>query len=166
MNKNIIVFLTISIIVVIAVAFFFINKTTSGPMVYVDPSTIERGVGQDFTVNINASDIDNLVGWQFQLRWNLTVLTLINVKEGAFLKSSGDTFFGYELNETVGYVAAYSSLLRNVTGVNGTGVLASIELHVKDQGSCNLDLYNTELVDSSEQIITHTTNGGHFSTGA
>jgi hypothetical protein len=166
MNKKIVVFLTTLIIVVIAVAFFLINKTTSGPMVYVDPSMIERGVGQDFTVNINASDIDNLVGWQFQLGWNLTILTLINVTEGAFLKSGGDTFFGYELNETLGYVLAYSSLLRNVTGVNGTGVLASIELHVKNQGSCNLDLHNTELVDASEQLITHTTNGGHFSTGS
>ena len=135
-------------------------------MVYVDPSAIERGVGQDFTVNINASDVKNLVGWQLRLGWNLTILTLMNVTEGTFLKSGGVTFFGYELNETFGYMLAYCTILHNVTGVNGTGVLASVEFQVKAQGSCDLDLQNTELVDASEEIVTHTTNDGHFSTGS
>jgi hypothetical protein len=163
MNRKIVIFLTVLVIVVIAAAYFLINRTASMTIVYVDPGTIEKGVGQDFIVNVSASNVDNLYGWEFKLGWNAAILDLLGVTEGMFLKSGGSTFFTYRLNETVGYVLVDCSLLGNVGGVNGTGALASIQLHVRSGGSCDLNLYDTKLVDPSAQTIDHTANSGHFS---
>jgi hypothetical protein len=162
MNRKIIIIISILIVIAIILAFLFINKTTSLATVYVDPQTTEKVVGQNFTVNISVSDIANLYGWEFKLGWNLTILDLVNVTEGAFLKSGRPTFFTYRLNVTGSYVLIDCTLLGNVTGASGNGVLASIEFHVKESGTCDLSLYDTKLEDPSEEMLTHTTNGGRL----
>jgi len=164
MNKKFTLSLVSSvlIIIVLVTAYFLMNmaKTTT---VYVDPDKVAGSAAQDFTVDVSISNVANLYAWECRFGWNATVLDLVNVTEGSFLKKMGATFFDYGLNETFGHMVIDCTLLGNVAGANGSGVLVSIRLNVKNKGTSQLALYDTKLLDAAEQMIVHTVNGGHFS---
>jgi hypothetical protein len=132
--------------------------------VYVAPSTMTVTAGQTFSVNIEISDVVDLYGWEFTLKWNPTFLDVLNVTEGEFLKSGGDTFFWPIMNNTEGYILVDCTLIGNITGVNGSGTLAIVELKAESAGQSILDLYDTKLVNSLEQPIDHTANDGYVTT--
>jgi len=165
MNKKVIVILASCVVISIGIisAYFITNMANAATRVYVDPDKVARSIGQDFTVNISISNVENLYAWECKLGWNMTILELVSVTEGTFLRNAGSTFFSSGLNETFGHVVIDCTLLGTVEGVSENGVLASIQFHVKNEGSCDLMLYDTKLVDASERIITHTVNGGYFS---
>lgn len=141
-----------------------IDTASSTVTIYVDPQTSWENVGQNFTVGICISNVDDLYGWEFNMGWNSTVLDVVDVSEGAFLKSGGNTFFTYKINDTLGYVIVDCTLLGNVSGVSGSGTLATIKFYVKTVGECPLDLYDTILVNSVEQSIEHIAVDGYYYT--
>jgi len=136
----------------------------SNATIYVDPPSNIGTVGQKFTVKINISNAVDLYGWEFKLGWNATILNATDVGEGSFLKSGGDTFFAPTTNNTAGYILVDCTLLGNIPGVNGNGTLATVEFRIETGGACDLDLYDTILVDSQEQAIQHTAIDGYFYT--
>ena len=166
MNKKIIIIVSLLAILTVTVTLvYMINKTPTSPTVlYVDPKTIGGTVGKDFVININISNVIDLYGWGFKLRWDITILDVVNVTEGTFLKNGGSTFFFPRINKTAGYTTVDCTLLGNPSGVGGNGTVATIQFHVKESGYCDLDLYDTLLINSLEQTITHTVSDGHFST--
>ena len=131
---------------------------------YVNPQISVGTIGQNFSVYINISDVIDLYGWELRLGWNSTILDAIAVGEGPFLKSGGNTFFTYKINNTEGFVLVDCTLLGDIPGVSGNGTLAAIEFHVKTFGECILDLYDTTLVSSAEQPIPHSAIDGYFYT--
>ena len=165
MNKKIILTLASSLLIItgIIAAYLLTNMTNPGTTVYVTPDKVVRSIDGDFSVNISISNVANLYAWECKLGWNASVMDLVNVTEGSFLEKAGATFFDYRLNETFSHVVIDCTLLGNLAGVDGNGVLASIQLHVKNEGTCDLVLYDTKLVDASERMIAHAVNGGHFS---
>jgi hypothetical protein len=132
----------------------------------VSPSTVTVDAGQSFSINVTISSVSDLYGWQFALNWSASLLDLVNVTEGPFLESGGSnsTYFNYNLNATAGNFIADSTLLGDVPGVSGSGVLATITFYVKNGGQCPLNLFDVELYDSNEQLLSvQTTNGyGYF----
>lgn len=131
------------------------ESTSLKATIYVDPLTTTAELYQKFSVNISISDVADLYGWEFKLKWNSTLLEALNVTEGNFLKSHGDTLFVINMNNTVGYVRAACTLIGSIPGVNGSGTLATIEFYAETSGECVLDLYDTKLVSSTEQPIEH-----------
>ena len=136
----------------------------SSTTIYVDPYESHGTVGQNFTINICISDVIDLYGWEFRLGWNSTILEAVGVFEGQFLKTGGDTFFTYKVNNTLGYMIVDCTLLGDVPGVSGDGVLATVKFYVESVGECLLDLYDTILINSAEQAIEHTEADGYYST--
>jgi len=163
-NKNIIVIssLFISIVLAVTLAYTIMKGSTPLVVLHVEPQTIQGVIGQDFTININISNVIDLYGWSFKLSWNTTILEVVNVTEGTFLRN-GDTFFVPKINNTAGYMLVDCTLLGNVSGVSGNGTLAIIEFHAKEGGACDLNLYETMLINSDEQSIIHTIVNGYFS---
>jgi hypothetical protein len=166
MNRKIIIALSILAIAVVITALLFMNRTTRLTSVYVDPPTVEKTIGQSFTVNLNVSDVANLYAWEVKLAYDSTILEHVNTVQGSFLGNSDVTFFTYKVNDTSGYVLIDCTLLGNLPGVNGTGTVAIIEFHVKQSGSCDLKLYDTKLLDPAEQSIEHSSSSGHFSSAS
>jgi hypothetical protein len=165
MNKKIVLTLAFSLLIILGLisTYLLMNMINTTTRVYVNPDRIIGSVNQDFTVNISIANVANLYAWECKLGWNTTILELLNVTEGSVLKETGDTFFSSRLNETFGHVVIDCTLLGDVLGASEDGVLASLQFHVKNKGSCELTLYDTQLVNASEQMITHTVNGGYFS---
>ncbi|MBS7620884.1 hypothetical protein KEJ32_02005 [Candidatus Bathyarchaeota archaeon] len=133
-------------------------------IVYINPKEITGAVGQNFTVNVDISNVADLYGWEFKLGWNTTVLDVVEVYEGAFLKNVGDTFFTYKINSTAGYIIADCTLLGMVQGASGGGTLSTVRFYVKCRGESILDLFDVILIDSNEQIIPNTAEDGYYYT--
>jgi len=150
--------LSLSLLLITAVHNITIHMSTalSTTMISVNPLTSSALVGQNFTIDINISDVFDLYGWEFRLRWNSTLLDVVNVTEGSFLKQGGNTFFTFKTNNTAGYILVDCTLLGSILGVSGNGMLATVEFYVESAGESILDLYNTILVNSQEQTIYHT----------
>jgi hypothetical protein len=166
MNRKVIVVLSVVTIAVVITVLLFMNRTTALTSIYVDPLSVEKTVGQSFTVNLSVSDVANLYAWEVKLAYDRTILEHVKTVQGSFLGSSDVTFFTYRVNDTSGYVLIDCTLLGNLLGVNGTGTVATVEFHVKQSGSCDLKLYDTKLLDPSEQTIEHSSSSGHFSSAS
>ncbi|NIP66805.1 hypothetical protein GWN63_01760 [Candidatus Bathyarchaeota archaeon] len=123
-----------------------------------------EGVGETFSININVSGAVDLYGWEFYLGWNATLLQALNVTEGGFLEQGGDTFFYPKINNTEGSMLVDCTLLGDIPGVDGHGILVTVQFSVEASGVSDLDLYETTLVSSLQQDIPHTTSDGSFST--
>jgi hypothetical protein len=154
MNRRIVMVVSLIIILALVLAYVIMTIPTSSISLYVDPRTVGGSVGQDFSVSVRVSNVVDLFGWQFKLKWNNTILDFLNATEDSFLKSGGDTEFIRKTNLTEGYVILYCSLLSSSTvhatsGVNGSGALATIGFHVREVGRCDLDLADTMLLDSA-----------------
>jgi PKD repeat protein len=87
-----------------------IVKVGPPALLKVEPTIIQaQMINKTFTINVTISDLWedwNVVGVQFRLGYNSTLLEVINVTEGPFMKNFGDTFFTYVIEEPAyGYPA-------------------------------------------------------------
>jgi hypothetical protein len=165
MNKKLIIGISSAIILVliITLVYLFYFKTENRATLFITPQNVKGAVGQFITVNISISNVDDLYGWQIRLEWNPQILNFSSVSEGDFLKKQGRTFFSHKLNET-GYLILDCTLIGDLPGVSGSGTLASVEFYVKKEGTSQLQLSETVLVNSSEDLIPHAIKNGQFST--
>jgi hypothetical protein len=135
----------------------------------VEPKTIQGATGQTFTVNVSISNVTDLYGWQLDFSWNPSLLNVTNIIEGPMLKSSSNsTYFSPKVNNAAGNLSALCtrsySFGSNVTGVSGSGTLMTMQFKVISSGECELNLYDTQLANSTDGPINHTVQDGHFST--
>jgi len=140
------------------------NATLPSTELYIDPQTSIGMIDSSFTINVNIADVVNLYGWEVRMIWNATILDAVEVTQGSFLKSSGDTFFTNVINNTEGYLIADCTLLGNAMGVSGNGVLMTVDFYVKTSGQSILDLNETTLLNPLEQPIEHTKTDAYFYT--
>jgi parallel beta-helix repeat protein len=87
-----------------------IVKVGPPALLKVEPTIIQaQMINKTFTINVTISDLWedwNVVGVQFRLGYNSTLLEVVNVTEGPFMKNFGDTFFTYVIEEPAyGYPA-------------------------------------------------------------
>ncbi len=131
--------------------------------VNVFPSTVAVSVGQNVIIEVKITDVLDLYGWEFRLRWNPILLDAVAVIEGNFLDGGGarNTFFWSIVNNTAGYILADCTLLGDVPGVNGSGTLATVIFYVKYAGESVLSLDDTKLISSDEQSISHEATDGY-----
>jgi hypothetical protein len=164
MNRKIIIVTGLLAILVAVLAFLIFTSPPSSPSttLFVDPQAVQGTIDQNFTINVTISNVVNLYGWEFKLGWNASLLDSVSVSEGSFLKSGGNTFFTYYLNTTDEHLVVDCSLEGPVLGVNGNGTLTTIQFRVRESGTCNLNLYDTQLLDSNATAISHTVQSGHF----
>jgi hypothetical protein len=129
--------------------------------VSVVPASVNTRVGQYFTISLTVSDVVDLYGWELRLGWNSTLLGAVSISEGPFLKAGGDTFFSPKTYNAEGYLLVDCTLLGPISGVNGDGVIATVTFYAENMGTCPLTLYDTILLSSSENHITHQTVDGY-----
>jgi hypothetical protein len=137
------------------------NSVQQVATVSVAPASVIVQVNQSFTIDIAITGVVDLYGWEFQLGWNSSLLAVLDVSEGQFLKAGGTTYFASNVNDTAGNLIVDCTLTGNVPGVSGDGTLASITFNVSDVGECALNLHDVELADSSDNSIPCQATGGN-----
>jgi len=123
---------------------------------HVEPwSTKVWGTGESFAIDIKVTDVNGLYGWQTILHYNPNVLKATGIDEGSFLKTQGETLFNFTLNQTSGEVTAFGTLIGNVSGVSGTGVLLTTTFEAKNLGNSALDLDDDENMTILGDVHSH-----------
>lgn len=104
----------------------------------------------EFTVDINVENVCDLYGFGFTLDYApyVSILAGVSAVEGPFLKQGGMTVFTKKIKHFEGEVLVGCSLLFNVSGVSGSGTLATIKFSIVEAGNSPLDLIDVQLVDS------------------
>ncbi|RLI43913.1 hypothetical protein DRO69_08575 [Candidatus Bathyarchaeota archaeon] len=139
------------------------NPTT--PILYIDPPSTTVNATETFNINATIKDVTDLAGWELKLYYRNSILAAVKATEGPFLKQGGSTaFFTVDFNNnyntTHGRIWLTCTLLGNVSGVNGSGTLATITFQAVAGGNTALHLADTVLGDSQANPINHTTNDG------
>ncbi len=154
------------------------------PTLKVDPQNYVAPVSranETFNINVSISDVEadmKLVSVQFRLSYNSTLLMVLDVAEGSFLKQFGETFFIYFVEDDEIYgpnIVVGIMLLPNATGQwpgpfpEGNGTLTTITFksiyqpaEPQPSVSCTLELLDTMLLDSDGIAISHIVQDGYY----
>ena len=123
-----------------------VGYALSKPAIHVDDT---------FTLDLNAEEVTDLAGWQFDIVFDSTILEAAEVTEGNFLKvNDGTTFFqGGIIDNTTGKITGLSTARISESGVSGTGTLLSVTFVAKADGETQVTLENFEFGAISGDIL-------------
>ena len=117
-----------------------LRTTQASPetILYLDPSSVidpTLTLGDIFTVDVLVSDVEYLYAWQVNMSFEPTVLKIINIVEGDFLKSQPEGTFGAKrIENEKGWALFGWSTVGPYHGVDGSGTLATVEFQVLAEG--------------------------------
>jgi hypothetical protein len=131
-------------------------------LIYVDPAkTVNSSLttGTNFTVNIDIINASGVGGLELKLGFNSTALKAQSVTRGSFIPISVTPIT--QIDNTTGFVKFNVSLS---TPLDGSGIVAVIQFQVNADNVKNstLNLYDVNLVDTSNQPLPFTTTDGTF----
>jgi hypothetical protein len=138
------------------------------PLVYVDPAESVADPGGSFTVSVSIQDAVDLYSYETKLGFDPNILSVASVDEGPFIRDQTTSPMGTYWTFIVGadYVYAVDLTLGMYPGVSGNGVLFTVTFNVLDAGTCDLDLYDTILLDSTGTAMSSDSADGYFYTNA
>jgi hypothetical protein len=148
------------------------GDTTPPPVVLgpidigINPSTVTLSQGDTVSIEVKATDSEGLFGFQFDLEYDSAILEYVSIEEGLLLNNGGadDTFCVAADVSTQGLIDNYACTRLNsggsVTGVEGTGVLATVTFRSLSSGTSRMDLTNVKLADTRAQEIEAITSNG------
>jgi len=132
---------------------------------YIEPQSTSTLINEVFSVNLTIANVTDLCSWQAYIYYQNDILQVVGYEEGPFLKSHGSTMFdaSYDnnYNETHGEIWMYCIRTWSGTGVNGSGVLATVDFKAVGGGTTTLHLANTILGNSTADPIPHVTVDGN-----
>jgi len=148
----------------------FIRPNMSVDPPFYDATAVDETFSVDIKI-INLSAAAKVVGFEFKLRYNTTLLEVVEVKNGTFFEAFGGMLY-YRPPLGADYVLLGGLILPDVNGKwngpfpSGSGTIATIVFKVKPQpvgSACDLILFNTKLGDPQANAITHFTANGYYS---
>ncbi len=123
----------------------------------LSPSSDTVSAGEVFTVSLSVSGAVNLYGWQVDITFDPTILSALSSSEGGFLSSGGSvpTFFiPGTMNSLTGLVDNMAdSRTISITGVSGSGLLATLSFQALAHGTSALTLENVLLSNVLSQPL-------------
>jgi hypothetical protein len=152
------------------------------PTIKVEPSVYNAQLlDKTFTVNVTMNDLGQywrIIGVQFRLCYNATLLEVVNVTEGPFMKHAGGTLFTCYVEEDpiYGSVVLVGILLwpdstghwHNFPSGSGTLVTITFKTAYQERGlekpplTCDLTLKTTMLVDDDGKVVPHNLEHGIY----
>lgn len=119
-------------------------------------SVILVSVGSQFNVDIRIDNATNVWGYFLELDWDPSVLRLINVTEGPFLKQVGSTLFIVgSIDNTSGNIqGGIADVLFSTNVANGSGVLATLSFQAIGVGNSNITINSiqSQIVENSGDL--------------
>ena len=128
--------------------------TVTHPGISYTSSQTPIHAGDTFTLDINAEDIFDLAGWQFDIAFDPAILEAISTTEGDFLKMGSTTLFqSGSIDNVAGKIGGLSAARLSTQGVSGSGTLLQVTFKAKSEGETELALQNVQFGDVTGTII-------------
>lgn len=138
----------------------------------LEPRQNVAGVGQQFSVNVTVSDVQNLFALEVNLYWNQSVLQLLSTQTMLGVEANPDgVLYGYgnltsiETVDVGHYQLHGTPRYSDISSFNGSGTIVEMTFNVTDIGSCPLTL-QTKLYEKGSfgtKPISHSTQDGQYS---
>lgn len=133
------------IVVLLFVAVCPLGMAEPEATVFVDPKESSVKEGQTFSVNVSVANVTGLLGFDFLLSYDITILQLTSIQEGPFLKSVDSTFMINLTTEGLVWLAvALYSTQGQLKSANGSGVLAIATFKAIAVGESSLGLFSKD----------------------
>jgi hypothetical protein len=132
-------------------------------VLYTAPQEVQVTHGTSFSVDVNVQNVTDLYAFDVYVHFDPNLLQAINMTEGSFLKSGGNTGVVLsEVNQTAGYLEYVVTLWTAETGVNGSGTLFTATLvgDLVNNGTSTLSFESSELSDSNANLISYVSQEG------
>ena len=144
-----------------------IVKIDYEPIVTIALMRKNISLGNTFDVMVQAENLINVYGFQFDLEFNPCILTLLpqNIIEGDFLKSDGsDTYWMKptivsqcpELPDEpeIGLAQGFLATRLGTTGVSGNGTFANMKFRATAPGATSIKLKNLKISNPAVQPLS------------
>lgn len=121
----------------------------------IDPPSTRAGVNVTFSINVNISEITNLLSYELKLKYDNTILncTCAEMPPGHFLDSNNTYIVkDGEIHQNEGYVWFAVTLGAPEEPRNGSGVLGTITFQALNKGECPLEIYDDVLLGYENAI--------------
>lgn len=186
MKKKVVLSILTLVLLLLVVTGIGLNPTVTAlplspePTINIDPPSIDRLVGESFTVDIRIRDVEeasHIVAWNFILSYNTALLDVSATQEGPFLSEaaqlqpgSAGTTYAEIIEEAIGKITLGCIILPNETGdwnppwPSDSGVLANVTFDCTGPGICVLDLepfFGTLLLDENGNPIPGNVEDGY-----
>jgi hypothetical protein len=143
---------------------------TITPSLYVNPgSYAAKSLGETVPIEVKVYMVFNLTGYQFQLRFNTTLLQCLNASMGSFFPQPPDSTSTVTIDNIQGIVSIQAHLQGSGTPVGGWGQLLSVNFNAtyatqypKPNDVCTLAIVNDALYGIGNQPIQHTVSNGLY----
>jgi len=129
--------------------------------VYVDPPKVEDiklGPGKRFTIDICVANVSDLSGYEFNMSYNASTLTCVGLEVGP---EENFPIANWRIDNGIGNVWVNVTYDEPVT-TDPAVTVASLTFLIHRRGTSALDLYYTNLIDSSGIPISHEAFDGYF----
>lgn len=132
------------------------------PKVYLDPATLTKTAGQEFTINVYIENATDLFYASVYLEYDPSKLSYITSIEGDFLKQGGASvsFNGSEQNGII--IMGITRLGSSSGGASGSGVLCSATFSGAIAGASTLTINkdSSGFMDANNNDVTITVGNG------
>ena len=133
--------------------------TSGAGIVFVHPPT-QTVSGPTVSVDVKKAGVQDLGSYGFVLSWDETILTVVSVTDGLFLRSTGRTVTCPAPVIGVNSVTFGCDTTGAQPGPNGAGILATVEFGTLSLGTSLASLSGVTLTDTSGTPLSLTTNDG------
>jgi predicted secreted protein len=146
-----------------------LTPTTAPPpdsaAVKVQPASASIALGAvDASVDIAIENAANVGGYQVDLAYDPSIVSVQEVKPGTFMGSTGRTVMPLSsIDNTAGLVTFGASTIGSQSGASGSGILATLKLLPKAKGTTALDLQNLLLLRPNGALLPASTQDGQLS---
>jgi hypothetical protein len=139
-----------------------VSQVATATTISVQPASVNKSVGETFSLDIRISDVTDLYAFQFDIEFDPSILSATSITDGEFLPIADSLgFFTLGINNVVGSIGYITNTLTGtIPGVSNSGVLASIDFKAIGIGTSDVSLSNVMLLDSSLNEITTTESLG------
>ncbi len=138
----------------IILSIIFLAANAYSAALEITPDSVNITSMQPFTMDINVKDAVDLYGAGFDVTFDTGLIRVVEVREGTFLKEGAtQTSFLKQIDNQQGRVVMGITRLGQVSGVNGSGTLATVVFKPISTGTATLRLSNIILQDSSFDSI-------------
>ena len=150
-SKEVIIKRLVIAVVIAAVVCISTQAVSAAPIVSIEPSRIDASQGDMFTVNVSVDSKGSpIMGAQYDLHFNTTLLNAINQTAGTFLGQDGISTMEpvNKIDNENGTIECGACRIGVDYGVSAPGVLTAITFQViGESGVCELLLDNVALAN-------------------
>jgi hypothetical protein len=118
------------------------------------PANPQAGVGQQVSVDVVISNVNQLFGVPLRIGWDPKILKLVEISRGPFLQGEEqDLIFSRNIRNEVGQAAVNISRFPGTGGVDGGGALVTLLFEGVASGSSNVRVTPTGARDATTQSV-------------